>query len=142
MAIIISRKHIQQMCKHGEDTYPYECCGILLGKKAGDDLRVIEVLRAENVHRDSKHIRYAIAPREYLQAERLADSRGLQVVGLYHSHPDHKPKPSFYDLEHAWPSYAYLIFEVRKGQAQESYAYVMADDRSAFESQLIIIEEK
>ena len=100
---------------HGRETYPHECCGFLLG--APGEAR--EIARASNAREDSPQNRYLIPPIEFVRVQRDADARGLDVIGFYHSHPDHPARPSAFDREHAWPGYAYLIVSVAKGQPDD-----------------------
>ncbi|MFQ5628183.1 MAG: Mov34/MPN/PAD-1 family protein [bacterium] len=129
----IRPEHISFMNQQGETSYPHECCGFLLGRQSATALVVSEVVPAENRRIDSLHNRYDISPSDYMQTEKLADSRGLQIVGFYHSHPDHPAIPSQYDLEHAWPTLAYVIVSVRNGKAGDVCAFVLAEDRSRFD---------
>jgi proteasome lid subunit RPN8/RPN11 len=96
---------------HGRETYPHECCGFLLGAPG----EVREIARASNAREDSPQNRYLIPPIEFVRVQRDADARGLDVIGFYHSHPDHPARPSAFDREHAWPGYAYLIAAVESG---------------------------
>jgi len=96
---------------HGRETYPHECCGFLLGAPG----EVREIARASNAREDSPQNRYLIPPVEFVRVQRDADARGLDVIGFYHSHPDHPARPSAFDREHAWPGYAYLIAAVEGG---------------------------
>jgi proteasome lid subunit RPN8/RPN11 len=96
---------------HGRETYPHECCGFLLGVPG----EVREIARASNAREDSPQNRYLIPPIEFVRVQRDADQRGLDVIGFYHSHPDHPARPSAFDREHAWPGYAYLIAAVDGG---------------------------
>jgi len=100
---------------HGHETYPHECCGFLLGAPG----EVREIARASNAREDSPQNRYLIPPVEFVRVQRDADARGLDVIGFYHSHPDHPARPSAFDREHAWPGYAYLIAAVEAGLAGE-----------------------
>lgn len=117
---------------HVVRTYPEEGCGVLLGRQVGEDRFVERAIGFENARADSRHNRYLIAPDQFLIAEREARSRGLDVVGVFHSHPDHPARPSSFDLEHAWPYYSYLILSVIGGEVAEARAWRLADDRAAF----------
>ena len=98
---------------------------------------VTEVISADNQRNDSARNRYLIDPLIYLKIEREADKRGLQVLGIYHSHPDVAARPSQFDLDHAWPDFSYLIISVVKGKAVESNSWRLRDDRSAFDQETI-----
>ncbi|MEP7027914.1 MAG: M67 family metallopeptidase [Candidatus Eisenbacteria bacterium] len=113
-ALRLPRSILDAIRAHGRETYPHECCGFLLGApQAGE---AVELLRASNAREDSPQNRYLIPPVEFVRAQRDADQRGLDIVGFYHSHPDHPARPSAFDRDHAWPGYAYLIAEVRGGE--------------------------
>jgi len=90
LSLILPSPLYDQLRAHGEETYPHECCGIMLGKSDGDDLRVAQLLRAGNTRTDSAHNRYNIAPQELIAAQREGRKQGLDIVGFYHSHPDHR----------------------------------------------------
>jgi proteasome lid subunit RPN8/RPN11 len=111
MSLKIAAALAEAIRAHGKETYPHECCGFLLGA-AGE---VREIARASNAREDSPQNRYLIPPIEFVRVQRDADARGLDVVGFYHSHPDHPARPSAFDREHAWPGYAYLIAAVDGG---------------------------
>jgi proteasome lid subunit RPN8/RPN11 len=125
----ISKNLLAQIHSHLESGYPNEACGVLLGK----DGVVTEVVSAGNERTDSARNRYLIDPLAYMKIERAADKRGLQVLGIYHSHPDVAARPSQFDLDNAFPNLIYLIVSVCKGKAVESNAWVLRDDRSQFD---------
>jgi len=103
---------------HGEETYPYECCGALLGKSTPEGWRVAGAIRAGNTRTDSAHNRYNIAPLELVRIEREARRQGLDVAGFYHSHPDHPAQWSHTDFAEAhWLGCSYVITEVAHGKA-------------------------
>jgi proteasome lid subunit RPN8/RPN11 len=126
---------------HGEETYPHECCGFLLGAVTDDEVKVVrEAQPAPNAREDSPQNRYLIPPEAYLKAEKAARPRGLQILGFYHSHPDVAARPSEYDRQHAWPWYTYLILSVRAGRADELNAWVIPEDAEQFAAEEIVIE--
>ena len=126
---------------HGEETYPHECCGIMLGKTDGDDLCVSQLLRAGNTRTDSAHNRYHIAPQELIAAQREGRRLGLDIVGFYHSHPDHPAQWSPTDFAEAhWFGCAYVITAVEKGHAAITNSFLLTgsgEDDKAFTVQLI-----
>lgn len=126
---------------HSETTYPHECCGFLLGRRTGDHLLLQEIVQATNQRTDSAHNRYTISPADYLKTEREAEARSLELLGFYHSHPDHPAEPSAYDLEHAWPNLVYLITSVFEGKAVETRAFVLAENRRTFHHVTYIEED-
>jgi proteasome lid subunit RPN8/RPN11 len=115
-------------------TYPEECCGILLGR-AGEngERRVARALAMVNDSEENRARRYLIDGDDVRNAERSAAHEGLEVVGFYHSHPDHPAEPSRFDLEHSWPWYVYLIVPVRAAEPGSPRAWLLADDRSRFD---------
>jgi len=131
----LSQQLLHQIRKHLEAGYPNEACGVMLGK----DGVITEVVSADNQRVDSARNRYLIDPLMYLKIERDADTRGLDVIGIYHSHPDVAARPSQFDLDHAWPNFSYLIVSVVKGKAVESNSWRLRDDRSAFDQEAVEI---
>jgi proteasome lid subunit RPN8/RPN11 len=130
--IRLEARHQAAIAAHGEETYPHECCGFLLGRQQ-DGLKVVqEVWPAGNARDDSPQNRYLIPPEEMLRAEKESRRRGLEILGFYHSHPDVAARPSEYDRQHAWPWYSYLIVSVRAGQAAELNAWVVPEDQDPF----------
>ncbi len=112
--------------RHGEETYPHECCGILLGRNEDGDNQVEEAIRAGNTRTDSAHNRYHIAPQELIAAQRAGRERGLDIVGFYHSHPDHPAMWSQTDLAEAhWMHCSYIITSVEKGVARLTNSFLL-----------------
>jgi proteasome lid subunit RPN8/RPN11 len=122
---------LAQIHTHLEAGYPNEACGVLLGQ----DGSVTEVVAAGNERTDSARNRYLIDPLAYMKIERDADKCGLQVLGIYHSHPDVPAIPSQFDLNHAWPNLSYLIVSVCKGKAVETNSWLLREDRSQFDQE-------
>jgi proteasome lid subunit RPN8/RPN11 len=127
----ISQPLLDKIHHHLEAGYPNEACGVMLGK----DGVVSEIVSVANERHDSARNRYLIDPLAYLKIERDADKRGLQVVGIYHSHPDVAARPSQFDLDHAFPYFSYLIVSVCKGKAVETRSWLLRDDRSQFDEE-------
>jgi proteasome lid subunit RPN8/RPN11 len=117
----------------GDRTYPNECCGIILGRIA-DDSRVAEdIIPIENAREaGEQYHRFRIEPEDLMQAELAARKRKLDVLGFYHSHPDHPAKPSDYDKEHALPYYSYIITAVDLGVTWDITSWELKTDRSEF----------
>jgi proteasome lid subunit RPN8/RPN11 len=130
-------EHTEQIHAHLCRAYPEEGCGVLLGREAGGTRVIERVLPFENRREDERHHRFLIAPEQFLVAEREGREAGLDVVGFFHSHPDHPALPSGFDLEHAWPYYSYLIVSVEQGRAGDSRSWRLAADRSRFEPEKI-----
>ena len=117
----------QAIRQHGEQTYPHECCGVLLGR-SGDGSRTVEkTIRCGNTRSDSPHNRYHIAPQELVRIQRQAREAGLEIVGFYHSHPDHPPRWSQTDLAEAhWIGCSYVISSVEKGMAKITNSFFLS----------------
>ena len=101
----------------------------------GRNETAIEIVAAENTRADSARNRYLIDPLAYLKTERDADRRGLQVLGIYHSHPDAPARPSAFDLDHAWPNLSYLIVSIAGGKVAETTSWRLRDDHSTFDAE-------
>jgi len=130
--------------RHGEETYPHECCGVLLGKSDPEGNIVREIVRAGNTRTDSAHNRYNIAPQELVKIQRQARGLGLDIVGFYHSHPDHPAQWSPTDFAEAhWLGCSYIITSVEKGKAALTNSFLLsgtAEDNKKFEDESIEIE--
>jgi proteasome lid subunit RPN8/RPN11 len=112
---------------HGEETYPHECCGALLGRSAAEGWQIEASVRAGNTRTDSAHNRYQIAPGELVKIERQARSQGLSIAGFYHSHPDHPAQWSQTDFAEAhWLGCSYVITAVEKGKATVTNSFHLA----------------
>ena len=141
--IRMSAELAEEIRRHGAEAYPEECCGALLGRDGtGEDKEsrgreIVELLRLTNQREDSPQNRFSVAPREVIAADRAAQALGLEVVGWYHSHPDHPARPSEYDREHAWPWYSYVIVKVEKGEAREMTSWRLKEDRKEYDEETI-----
>jgi proteasome lid subunit RPN8/RPN11 len=131
--------------KHGEETYPHECCGVLLGRSENDVNTVEDAVRAGNTRTDSAHNRYHIAPQELIKIQRQGRERGLDIVGFYHSHPDHPAQWSKTDFAEAhWLGCSYVITAVANGVAQQTNSFLLTgtnEDDKSFEDETIQVEE-
>ena len=131
--ITIGFEQLTEIREHGIRDYPYECCGLLLGRYEADGKVVSETYPISNAREESaKRNRFLIKPEELMRGEQYARERELEVVGFYHSHPDSPAVPSLYDLEHAWPTYSYIIVSTSVGRAGELYSWEQEADRSRF----------
>jgi proteasome lid subunit RPN8/RPN11 len=115
--------------RHGEATYPHECCGALVGR----DGRVTSAVELPNMTEEGPRRRFLVRPSDYRLAEQQAAARGGELLGFYHSHPDHPARPSQFDLDHAWPTFAYIIVSVAAGAAGDMTLWFLKDDRSRFD---------
>lgn len=140
--ILVSSADLETMSRHGEASYPEECCGFLIGRfvrdqSSGEETVVERVLSVNNERQDSRHNRFLIHPETVLAAHKGARAAGLDVVGYYHSHPDHPARPSEFDREHAWPGLSYVIVSVASGKVAEARSWRLSDDRERFEEEAI-----
>ena len=135
--IAIGQGPLAEIRRHGESDYPHECCGLLIGQlEAGGRKVVDEVLPISNSREEAaKRNRFLITPDDLMRGEKVARSRGRDVVGFYHSHPDHPAVPSQFDLEHAWPVYSYVIVSVRSGRSEDLLSWELRSDRSRFDAE-------
>jgi len=149
----VSADIAQQIRQHGSDTYPNECCGALLGRDdvvgdvtspGGVRLPVREIVALfplTNRRDDSPRNRFSVTAEDVRDAEKAARQKNLEVVGWYHSHPDHPARPSQYDRDHAWPWYSYVIVSVAQGQPQDMTSWRLDDNREQFSSEGIQIRQ-
>ena len=135
MSLKISEELLEGIREHGKKAYPNECCGVLLGRIEDSRKSAVELRAMENTREDSPRNRYLISSRELLEAEKAARARGLDIVGVYHSHPDHPARPSEFDREHAFPWYSYIIVSVHGGKPVDLASWTLRDDRSAFDAE-------
>jgi proteasome lid subunit RPN8/RPN11 len=136
--IALTAEHLAEIREHGERDYPFECCGLLIGRFETDRKVVIETYPISNAREEeAKRNRFLIRPEELMRGERHARDQGLDVVGFYHSHPDDRPMPSHYDLEHAWPTYSYIVVAVENAKAADLKSWEMESDRSRFNEEVI-----
>jgi proteasome lid subunit RPN8/RPN11 len=137
--IEITEGQLAEMRQHGERDYPFECCGLMLGQFESESRKLVaETYQISNAREEeAKRNRFLIRPEELMRGEKYAREKGLDVVGFYHSHPDERAVPSKYDLDHAWPTYSYIVVSVEKGQAVDLRSWEMEPDRSRFNEEEI-----
>lgn len=142
--LLISAEHLDVIARHGAAAYPEECCGVLIGRFTADGsdpatgtTAVEQLVSVDNERADSRHNRYVITPETVLAAQKQARAAGLDIVGYYHSHPDHPARPSEFDREHAWPGISYLIVAVQQGNAEVARSWRLSDDRERFDEEAI-----
>ncbi len=136
----IKKELIDEIAKQGEKGYPYEICGFLLGNidYVNNTREALEVFQVENQNKERANDRFEIAPQDYMKVENYADSKGLAIVGIYHTHPDHPDRPSQTDLMFAQPDMSYIIMSVNKGKAEKWRSWELKDDHFEEESVQII----
>lgn len=135
--LFISPRHLHTVERHASVSYPDECCGVLIGRCQSGATFVERVLSVGNERADSRHNRYLITPETVLAAHKEARALGLDVVGYYHSHPDHPARPSDFDREHAWPGVSYLIVSVEQRKVADARSWRLSDDRESFDEEII-----
>lgn len=124
--------------QHAAATYPDECCGALLGTSSdAAGVSILEAVPLANVTAEGPRRRFRVSPDDYRQAEARSAQTGTELIGFYHSHPDHPAVPSQYDLDHAWPNLSYVIVSIVQGSAAAIRSWRLRPDRSAFEEERI-----
>ena len=136
LEILVSEELAEKIRAHGVETYPHECCGALLGRDE-PSREIFSLFPLVNRRDDSPRNRFSVTAEDVLEAEKAARSQELEVVGWYHSHPDHPARPSEYDRDHAWPWYSYIIVSVHSGEPKDMTSWRLRDDRSAFDVETI-----
>ena len=131
MAVVLRPRVNAAIRAHGRNAFPHECCGALLGL----DEVVHEAFALPNTTEEGPRRRFLVRPGDYSSAEKRARETGLELLGFYHSHPDHPAQPSQYDLDHAWPSLSYVIVSVMDGEDKDLTSWRLKDDRSAFDAE-------
>ena len=143
----IAQAEFNQLRAHGEETYPHECCGVLLGRMEEEERQVVEIVRCGNTRDDRPQDRYHIDPRELVRIQRQGRERGLDIVGFYHSHPDHPARWSQTDLAEAhWMGCSYIITSVEKGRAVTTNSFALLgageEDKRFEDEQVEVAGEK
>jgi proteasome lid subunit RPN8/RPN11 len=133
MALELQASVAEAIRQHGIEAYPNECCGALFGR----DGQVVDTFGLPNTTEEGPRRRFLVRPQDYLAAERRARELGADLLGFYHSHPDHPARPSQYDLDHAWPVFSYVIVSVRGGVPEDMTSWLLRDDRSGFDAQTL-----
>ena len=142
MTLLLDSRHLSAIRRHGEADYPAEACGLIGGSVDGHRKTAVQLVPLVNQRTDSARNRYLIDPESFRRGEERLERDGLDVIGVYHSHPDHPPVPSAFDREHAWPRLSYVIVGIERGRAADTKSWVLADDRGTFEEEEITNEER
>ena len=132
MPLKIGRGDVAHVHEHAIEAYPEECAGAMVGMNLDGMKIVVDVWRADNTHEEERSRRFLIEPLKIKEFEEKAADRDMDVLGFYHSHPDHPAEPSEYDREHAWPVYSYVIASVGEDGVKEMRSWVLRDDRSGY----------
>ncbi len=134
MAIIIPKIELKIMKKHAAEIFPYEACGGLLGRLEGENKVVVRVYPAENRFGKIAWDSFEIEPQDMLEMDKISRKEGLEILGFYHSHPNHPAIPSSFDINASWPYYSYVILSVKgktPGGAADLKSYLIPDKNSA-----------
>lgn len=135
-SIVMAATARNRILEHASTTYPNECCGALLGATGTDGtVLVSDVVPLPNATDEGARRRFLVRPSDYRAAEARARATGAELLGFYHSHPDHPARPSAYDLAHAWPNLSYVIVAVAGGRPRDLKSWRLHDDRSAFQEE-------
>lgn len=141
----ITQPELDAIRKHGEETYPHECCGVLLGAVDENARAVTKTVRCGNTRSDSPQNRYHIAPQELVRVQRQAREERLEIVGFYHSHPDHPARWSQTDLAEAhWIGCSYVITSIAHGKAETTNSFLLAgstEESKHFEDEPVVVTE-
>ncbi len=153
MAMEIKQSEYRRIEAHGAEIYPNECQGFLLGRQEDGRAEVLDIYRLTNVWatsgvnpfevrpEDSTRNRTLVDPKDYLKADREARERGMDIIGYYHSHPDHPAQPSEFDRKHAHPFLIYVILAVEQGVPRQMIGWLLSEDQTRFLPEEIIIQE-
>ncbi|MGH9406620.1 MAG: M67 family metallopeptidase [Terriglobia bacterium] len=157
MALRIGRPELEAMLAHAAQEYPNECCGLLLGTAEEevkdvqstkpllnlrrDSGRAYDLLPLGSPERESERNRFLIDPEDWRRADREARTLGIEIIGIYHSHPDHPARPSQYDLDHAIPWYSYVIIAVESGRPARRTSWILRGDRAQFDEEQLDVSD-
>lgn len=138
--IRLSEKIVDEIEYHAEQAYPEECCGMILGYSENGFHSIEEVIKIDNSQDENRRRRFFITPEQYRFAEQLARKWNMDLLGFYHSHPDHPAAPSAFDTDHALPWFTYIIVSVEHGKAASMTAWLLNEERTQFVERQILIE--
>ena len=134
MSLYLPETVLDVMRAHAARAYPDECCGALVGEESGEERVLRHAWPLANAA-DAPQRRYVVDPADYRVSEQRARAAGLKLLGFYHSHPDAPARPSTTDLASAFPHLTYVIISVEGGEARDTTAWRLRDDRSQFDSE-------
>ena len=137
--IQMKKEFLDDIEAHGKEGFPNEVCGIILGVSGDEKKEVLQLKRGTNLNKDRTHDRYELDPKDLLQAERDARDSDMDIIGFYHSHPDHPDIPSEFDRERAWPDYSYIISSIMGGKEASTRSWLLNDESHIFEEEKIIV---
>ena len=140
--IILAKTHLSNIKQHAITCYPYECCGAMLGSIDNDKKVVSEIVEIKNESDEDQRRRFKITAADYQKLEQLAHDKKCDLLGFYHSHPDHPAIPSKTDEAYGWPFFSYIILYIEKKEPQECLSYIFDFDQQAFNAEDILIKEE
>lgn len=138
----ISRSVLEDIQGHMQETYPHECCGLIIGASANGVRQALDSRRCRNLNEERAADRYELDPSDMLRAEQELAGTGRDIVGVYHSHPDHPSRPSEFDRDHAWPGWSYMIGSVMNGQVRSVRSWELDDSAGRFDEEPLEVEEE
>jgi proteasome lid subunit RPN8/RPN11 len=131
---------LREIYDHTEQSYPYECCGLMVGSMSGETRVVHTFRKCKNLNTERAHDRYEMDPVDMLRTQREFEGSPYDIVGVYHSHPDHPSRPSQTDTDAAFPYYSYVIVSVRKGVVASANSWVLNENERKFHEEPIVQE--
>jgi proteasome lid subunit RPN8/RPN11 len=137
----IKKDLIDKIKNQAENGYPYEICGFILGKNdyQSDTREATQIIQVENQNKERANDRFEISPKDYMKVESYADKNNLQIIGIYHSHPDHPDKPSQTDLLYALEGLSYIIVSVQNKKAVSYRSWYLKDGK--FEEEEVVEDD-
>ncbi|MEQ9422967.1 MAG: M67 family metallopeptidase [Cyclobacteriaceae bacterium] len=141
MTLTINKDAYDEMTRHAEDTFPYECVGFFYGVDDGKKREVLVAREVKNVKKGDQRRRFEVDPYDYFHAEKFAEKNGLTLLGIYHSHPNHPAIPSEHDLKQAVPYFSYIIISVIDGKTDKVTSWQLNLDTDQFDEEAIKINE-
>ncbi|MEM3066148.1 MAG: M67 family metallopeptidase [Nitrososphaerota archaeon] len=139
MTLVISKSELDEIIRHALETYPEECCGLLVGRKDGGRSVVAKVVRSKNAYIGDRRRRYVVDPLDIYNVEKDAEKQGLMLIGVYHSHPNYPARPSAYDAEVAWPSIRYLIVSIYDGKPEKVTVWLFNEKNKEFLEESMVV---
>src|SRR5215471_3438321 len=133
---------LREIYDHTEASYPHECCGVMVGTLAGDNRTVHTFRKCKNLNTERAHDRYEMDPMDMLRTEREFENTEWDIIGIYHSHPDHPSRPSQTDTDRAWPDYSYVIISVREGRVASANSWVLNESERKFYEEPLVAERE
>jgi proteasome lid subunit RPN8/RPN11 len=132
---------LREIYDHTEASYPNECCGLIIGTADRDGKLAHTFRRCGNLNTERAHDRYQMDPKDMLLVQREFENSPWDIVGIYHSHPDHPSRPSQTDTDNAWPDYSYVIISVQKGSVASANSWVLNEIECRFyEEPLVTVQ--